>query len=45
MEKTKRYFKMLNASQLTKLYQMYEVDFEMFGYSAEPYLINKEKEI
>ena len=45
MEKTKRYFKMLNASQLIKLYQMYEVDFEMFDYSAEPYLINKEKEI
>ena len=43
MEKTKQYFKMLNSSQLSKLYQMYEIDFEMFGYSTEPYLINKEK--
>ena len=36
-EKTKRYFRLLNSSQLDRLYSMYQIDFEMFGYSAEPY--------
>ena len=37
IEKTKRYFMMLNSTQLENLYQMYKIDFEMFGYSFEPY--------
>ena len=37
IEKTKRYFMLLNTSQLDRLYSMYQIDFEMFGYSAEQY--------
>ena len=37
IEKTKKYFEMLNQSQIKKLYIMYQNDFEMFGYSTEPY--------
>ena len=37
IEKTKKYFMLLNTSQLDGLYRMYQIDFEMFGYSAEPY--------
>ena len=37
IDKTKRYFEMLNPSQIKKLYIMYQNDFEMFGYSTEPY--------
>ena len=36
-EKTKRYFMQLNTRQRKNIYQMYRIDFEMFGYSPEPY--------
>ena len=36
-EKTKHYFMQLNATQVYKIYHMYKIDFEMFGYSTEPY--------
>ena len=32
------YFSKLKRSQIEKLYQIYEIDFEMFGYSAKDYL-------
>ena len=35
--KTKKYFALLNTTQLDSLYSMYQLDFEMFGYSVEPY--------
>ena len=41
MEKTIRYFTLLNSTQVGNLYRMYEIDFEIFGYSTEPY--HKEK--
>jgi len=41
MEKTKRYFMLLNTTQVGNLYRMYEIDFEIFGYSTEPYHIEK----
>ena len=36
-EKIKHYFMQLNATQVYKIYHMYRIDFEMFGYSTEPY--------
>ena len=36
-EKTKSYFKQLTTTQLKNIYHMYKIDFEMFGYSPEPY--------
>ena len=36
-EKTKRYFMQLNTKQRKNIYHMYKIDFEMFGYSPEPY--------
>ena len=36
-EKTKRYFMQLNTKQRNDIYNMYKIDFEMFGYSPEPY--------
>ena len=41
MEKTKRYFMLLNTTQVGNLYRMYEIDFEIFGYSTEPYHTEK----
>ena len=41
IEKTKRYFMLLNTTQVSSLYRMYEIDFEIFGYSIEPYHNNK----
>ena len=41
MEKTKRYFMLLNTTQVSNLYRMYEIDFEIFGYSSEPYHTEK----
>ena len=36
--KVKNYFSLLNQMQLKELYEMYKVDFEMFGYKVEPYV-------
>ena len=36
-EKIKRYFMQLNSTQVHNIYRMYKIDFEMFGYSTEPY--------
>ena len=36
-EKTKSYFMQLNTKQRKNIYHMYKIDFEMFGYSPEPY--------
>jgi len=33
-----RYFKLLNLSQLNGLYNMYQIDFEIFGYTEKPYV-------
>ena len=38
IEKVKRYFSLLNSTQLKDLYNMYQIDFEMFGYTEEPYV-------
>ena len=35
---TTKYFAQLNTYQLEQLYEMYKVDFEMFGYKLEPYV-------
>ena len=32
------YFSMLNSSQLKGLYSMYQIDFEIFGYTEDPYV-------
>ena len=32
------YFSQLNATQLINLYNMYRIDFEMFGYSVRPFV-------
>ena len=37
INKTKRYFMQLNNNQVNAIYRMYKIDFEMFGYSTEPY--------
>ena len=37
-EKVKHYFKLLNSSQLNGLYNMYQIDFEIFGYTEKPYV-------
>ena len=37
-EKIIHYFSMLNSSQLKGLYSMYQIDFEIFGYTEEPYI-------
>ncbi len=36
--KTARYFSQLDAGARTALYELYKLDFEMFGYSASEYL-------
>ena len=36
--KTEDYFAQLPSNVVLRLYEMYKVDFEMFGYSAEGYL-------
>ena len=36
-DKIKRYFMQLNSTQVNNIYRMYKIDFEMFGYSTEPY--------
>ena len=38
IKKVKRYFSLLNSNQLKDLYNMYQIDFEMFGYTEEPYV-------
>ena len=37
IDKTKRYFMQLSTNQVNAIYNMYKIDFEMFGYSTEPY--------
>ena len=32
------YFAQVSASQLVELYNIYKIDFEMFGYSLQPYV-------
>ena len=34
---TLEWFRNLTKTQVTKLYEVYRLDFEMFGYSIEPY--------
>ena len=41
IEKTKSYFMQLNTKQKKNIYRMYKIDFEMFGYSPEPYHSDK----
>ncbi len=41
--KTMKYFKTLSPEVVRKLYQIYKLDFEMFGYSAKNYLTLKKK--
>ncbi len=37
-EKTFRYFSQLDKKLRQRLFQVYQVDFEAFGYDAQPYL-------
>ena len=37
IKKVRDYFMQLNIKQKKNIYQMYRIDFEMFGYSPEPY--------
>ena len=37
-KKTIKYFSMLTVNQLQALYRMYQIDFEIFGYSQHPYV-------
>ena len=36
-KKTQEYFSTLNKDLLNKLYQIYKLDFEFFGYSVDEY--------
>ena len=36
-EKVKQYFSQLSTAQLKRLYEMYKIDFEMFGYNKNKY--------
>ena len=38
--KTMQYFSVLSPKQLKELYTMYQLDFEIFGYSIHPYVNN-----
>ena len=42
-EKTMKYFSMLDLKQLDGLYNMYQIDFELFGYSEYPYVKRDKK--
>ncbi len=37
---TRKYFSQLSRDQVWSLYKLYELDFELFGYSTSGYLIN-----
>ena len=37
-EKVNKYFSQLNTEQLERLFSMYKIDFEMFGYDVKEYL-------
>ena len=37
-ERIKKYFSLLDKEARQKLYQLYRMDFEMFGYDASSYL-------
>ena len=40
-EKTINYFSTLSETQLDKLYQLFRLDFEIFGYSVYPFVLNQ----
>ena len=42
-EKITKYFSMLDLKQLDGLYNMYQIDFELFGYSEYPYVKRDKK--
>ena len=37
-DRTLKYMKQLSYEKRLKLYQIYKVDFQLFGYDANPYL-------
>ena len=37
-ELARKYFKELSADVIMELYNLYQIDFELFGYSVEPFL-------
>ena len=39
-EKTIKYFSTLSETQLEKLYQLFRLDFEIFGYSVYPFVLH-----
>ena len=39
-EKTIKYFSTLNKTQLYKLYELFRLDFEIFGYSVYPFVLD-----
>ena len=39
-EKTIKHFSTLSETQLEKLYQLFQLDFEIFGYSVYPFVLN-----
>ena len=39
-EKTIKYFSTLNSTQLYKLYNLYRMDFEIFGYHVYPFVLD-----
>ena len=39
-EKTIKYFSSLSETQLDKLYKLFRLDFEIFGYSVYPFVLN-----
>jgi hypothetical protein len=42
-EKAIKYFSLLTSNQLKGLYNMYQIDFEIFGYSEYPYVKDDRK--
>ena len=39
-ELTRKYFRELDRDVVKQLYQVYQLDFEMFGYSAESFIVD-----
>ena len=39
-EKAMKYFSTLNSTQLYKLYNLYRMDFEIFGYHVYPFVLD-----
>ncbi len=40
--RTRKHFRTLDRATIQSLYELYRLDFEMFGYSAEEYLLLEE---